>query len=208
MKIDWNNTLRCIVALAATALVASASCGRAEPPKDLPNSADASPRYEKPKKPALNSALERCLADVPKAQEELRTLFAEGKVKRRHHPQGGWAAYIKLTNKGNFELYDIAFYGQTERILSFTKFVYADEEHKHELHDLGYEMYFDENGRVEKYQRRSTGLLHFYPNGTLKSFGGLLEDGTHLVARWNEDGKLVSVKDRHLKEIENPNKDK
>lgn len=186
MKMRSRTTAVWLTAFFGVAVARVILCRGAEPPQ-IPQIAEVRPRYEQPKTTAVNDALARCLADVAKAQNELRTLYAEGKVKRFLGIQGMWLAYIELTNG----YYSMVFDSRTGPLLSFHKFVYADKERTRELHDLGYEIHYYPDGPVKEYRRRTLhDGLDFYPNGGLKSFRAEIDDRTACEASWDADGKL------------------
>jgi hypothetical protein len=152
--------------------------------------AEVRPNYETPKNPAISNALDRCLADLSKAEGELRTLYKEGKVKRFLGIQGMWQAYVKSTNTE----YSMVFKSKTGPLLGFYKFVYTDKERQHELREQGYEIQYYPNGTVKGFTRRTLrDGLSFYPDGGLESFGGDLDERTSCSVSWDANGKLLGA---------------
>lgn len=142
--------------------------------------------YEHPKTTNVEAALERSLNDFSKANEELRQLYAEGKVKIQRHPQGLWTDYIEFDD-GFFAM---CFASASGPLLSFTKRVFEDKEHKREIGERGYEIQYDSKGQVNSYQMRDgRGSLFFHPNGGIRTFIRHL-DSTVVQASWDEVGKL------------------
>jgi hypothetical protein len=147
------------------------------------------PNYEKPKKPELHQALEKCLSDLSVAQQEVRALYAEGKVKRHLGMQGMWMAFVKFPNG----FYNATFASETGPMLGFSKTVYTDDKYHHEIRELGYEIHCNELGGIDTYWRRTSHeRLTFYPNGGIKRFSADIDDHTSGEASWDIDGKLQS----------------
>jgi len=172
-----------------------------DPPANCPSFAPVPQGYEKPKTPVINKALEHILGNVLNAQEEIRALYTAGKVKRFLGIQGMWQAYIKFPN-GDFSF---VFKSETGPVLGVNKFVYTDETHTQEVHELGYEIQFDNQNKIESYRpRTSYGSLTFYPNGSLKTFAADIGDRSSGEASWDAGGRLLSEgMSSHLPQTEN-----
>jgi hypothetical protein len=153
----------------------------------VPQIVELRSNYEPPKNLAISNALDRCLGGLSKAQDELRALYDEGKVKRFLGIQGMWQAYVKSTNAE----YSMVFESKTGPLLGFFKFVYTDKERKHELPELGYRVDCYKDGKVEHYARRTLrDGLRFYPDGGIETFYADIDDKTSCEASWAPDGKL------------------
>jgi len=201
VKINPQSAIVSLTVLFGTSLVLLSSCASAAPAGSPPNLLEMKSGYEKLKTPGANEALERCLAELAKAQEDVRVLYAEGRIERRPHPQGGWTAVVKLAEDGHYVLYGLMFRSETGPISSVSKFVYADKQHKHPFYEIGYEVYYDTEGRLEKFQprRADAGLVRFHSDGAIKSFGAAVDAMTSVSADWAADGKLQSeAASRHL----------
>ena len=147
------------------------------------------PRYDRPKAPPISAGLKQCLADLDRAEGELRALYAEGRVRRQRDRQGFWAAYIEVTNG----FFSATFRSETGTIQHVARRVFAGNELQHELPALGYEIYYDGQGRAERYTRRddSEGLW-LYPNGAPSNLWVKLDSRTVGQVSWDQDGKIQS----------------
>lgn len=157
-------------------------------PEQSPQIADVRSNHEKAKTPTVNEALERCLADLSKAQNELRSLYAEGKVERSPDVQDKWQAYVKFTNGD----YSLVFESSTGPCLVFRKAVFADKGSPRQLLDLGYEVFYYSDGKIKAYHRRNFQEgVELYPNGGIDKFWGEIDEHTSCKATWDADGKLI-----------------
>lgn len=145
------------------------------------------PNYEKPKNRAIDDVLNRCLDDLSQAQNELRSLYAEGKVQRRPDMQGIWKAPITLSNG----FLAVGFPSETGPVGQVIKRVFTDGHPKRELREQSYDIIYYNDGKVRKYILRDDAGLEFYPTGGLKSFSAQIDERTSCSASWDADGKLL-----------------
>jgi hypothetical protein len=152
--------------------------------------ANAQPKYERPKTPAISEALEHSLTDLHKAQEQLRTLITEGKMKRYLGIQGVWMAVSKSITGPTNTNYSALFKSQSGPILSFARAVFLGNNHGPELRELRYRVGYYQDGTVKNFMWWGPGDLDFYPSGALKKFSAQIDDRTFGEASWDADGKL------------------
>ena len=189
-----TRTRKAMVSVAALfGLIALTSAPwRSSKAEEPPQIVEVQPNYEKPKTLVVNEALERCLANLSKAQDELRMLYTEGKVKRYLGVNDMWVSTIRFTNGLTNGIYSMVFESKTGPLLGFDKSVYADREYKDEYRELGYEIDYSKDGNVEHYRSRTLRAgMSFYTNGALKSFGADIDARTSCNASWDAAGKLT-----------------
>jgi len=177
---------------------ASTPCHGAEPERSSPDE-NARPRHDKPKTPTVNEALGRCFSNLFKAQGELKNLQSEGEMLKPHKPGGYnpfWSCYLKRTNV----TFSATFHSEAGTIRHFLKRVFTDDKYLREIHALGYEIYYDEKGKVQSYSRRdSSERISFYPDGSIEELQEDIDDHTACHVKWTEDGKIESERTRpHL----------
>jgi hypothetical protein len=173
--------------------VVSGVCGRADPPPEpasnCPRFADIPANYEKPKTPGLSDALDRCLTNLRRAQQEVCALYAEGKVQRHRSLNGPWVSGVTLTNSD----FTFVFLNATGPVHQIGKRVLGDNSGPSER---GYRIEFYEQGKVRLYTglrgRHIDEAASFHPNGGIERFRADIDRSTSGEATWNADGKLQS----------------
>ena len=147
------------------------------------------PHYDSPRSPAIADGLKQCIADFDRAQRELRDLYAEGRVSRQRNAQGFWAAYIEVTNG----FFSATFRSESGPVKHLARRVFTSSDLRQELPALGYEVYYDTQGKAERYRRRDGGeSLWLYPNGAPSNLWVKVDSYTAGQVSWNQDGKIQS----------------
>jgi len=188
-----KNKLFRVARVVAMMIIASGACCRADPPPEPPNNcprfADAPSNYETPKTPILHDALDRCLTNLGRAQQEVCALYAEGKVQRHRSINGGWVSGVTLTNSD----FTFGFLNATGPVYQIGKRVLGDNSGPSER---SYRIEFDEQGRIRSYTgrrgRHTDEGLAFYPNGGISNFWAEIDRQTTGQATWYADGRLQS----------------
>jgi hypothetical protein len=190
MRLYAQRRTLCLVSSLAILMVMLSSCaGPPEPETNCPDFANIEQDCAEPKAPAVKEALDKCLADLSYAQDELRAVYAKGRVKRSQDMQGIWKVYIKLT-EGNMVLgfsSQTSPVGQVERVMSTGS--------TNGLREGGYRLLFDDRqGNITTYvgylpQNRSESVS-FYPNGSLQRFQRDIDGHTFAQASWNIRGEI------------------
>ena len=177
-----SSLLFCVTVIPTTA------CWSAQP-EQAPEIMHVRKDYEKPKTVRLDQALEKCLSDAVKAQQELHSLFVEGKVSRERDLQGFLSSLVKFPNG----FYSLLFSSEAETVGGFKKRVFSDDSYVHEISELGYDISYDDQGKMKDYRKRGSheGLI-LYPDGGLKRFWTDIDDRTSAEVTWDISGKLQS----------------
>jgi hypothetical protein len=193
MRTGSKNLLTSWLSLFTAFLVTTSWC-RGEEPERFPHGADTRALYEKPTDPQINRALENVLAELTKAETELRSLQSEGKMVHPHKParfNPFWSDYVKFTNG----FFSAVFHSEKGPIRTFTKRMFADDKREQELYERGYEIQFDELGKVKSYSRRDGNqFIYFHSDGKPVVFKGDIDERTSGQASWTAHGKLREQK--------------
>ena len=158
-------------------------------------------QYERPKARCVNDALEHCISDLSKAQEELRKLYSEDKVKIHLQEEGFWVCTVELPD-GFFAM---SFTSATGPIRDFEKRLFTDKVHKddkNEIRERGYAVIYDSKGQVKSWERRDgKSYLFFHPKGGIKTFK-VHSDRMEVEASWDNQGKLLGERITQVDEKE------
>ncbi|MDI6774006.1 MAG: hypothetical protein QME60_01220 [Verrucomicrobiota bacterium] len=147
------------------------------------------------KNASMRDRLRHNLEAAKKAKEELEELeknIQGGKIQKKL-VHGRWLVVVINDN----ETKCIFYHSPDGPIRTYTKNVYAENDRKNELHELGYELEFHLNGRIKSSVRRDLQeMLEYHPSGRLKNFAvetwdGGRYTGQQYMASWDMNGKLL-----------------
>jgi hypothetical protein len=189
MKKNSGMRTAALAILLGMAAGASSPC-RGTEGEQPPTIIDMRPNYEKPKDPVVNGALDKFLDDLSKAQDDIRMLYKQDKVKRYLGVNDMWTSYTLFTSSTTNTDYSLVFASSTGPITSFQRMVFLGEGYGHELRNLRYRIGYYDDGRVKEFARGIHDLIHFSPQGALEDFGAEVDDHTSARASWNANGKL------------------
>jgi hypothetical protein len=123
-------------------------------------------------------------ADLNEILEGVRTGSIE--IQNNH---GIWCAVLEDETTVRQAIF--ASQDKRSRITHLRKRVWADSTHGQEIHDLGYEIFFDINGCVDTFMTRDgSEMLKFFPDGRLNRFSVKLGEGQY-SANWDISGKVT-----------------